>query len=141
MALLNSNKFDKIVQRYGCEQKVLVDVRRYILNNFCLKDNLQQGKCLIMICNKSGRRFFLQKKYRCFDLRFSFWGIPEDLATGRKSFIHLTYEYAETISFRELKRRAVNQPEDEVLRKAKEIINPIGDIHYNIRFKWGYGWQ
>jgi hypothetical protein len=134
MALLNSNKFDKIVQRYGFETEVFGYVRKYILRNYYIKDNKQPGRCLIMICNKSGRRFFLQKKYRCFDLRFSFWGIPEDLETGRKSFIHLNYEYAETISFRELKRRAVNQPEDEVLREAKQIINPIGDIHYNMRF-------
>ena len=88
-----------------------------------------------MISNKSGRRLFLEKKYRCFDLRFSFWGVPEDLATGRKSFIHLTYDNAETISFRELKRRAINQPEDEVFLEAKLIINPIGDIHYNIPLK------
>ena len=135
MALLNSNKFDKIVQLYGCEQEVFGDVRRHILKNYCLNDNMQHGKYLLMICNNSGRRFFLRKKFRCFDLSFSFWGIPEDLAIGRRSFIHLNYECAETISFREFKRRAINQPEDEVLRKAKQIINPIGDIHYNIRFK------
>ena len=78
-----------------------------------------------MIWNNSGRRFSLQKKYRRFDLAFTSWGIPEDLATGRKSFIHLAYGGVEEISVRELKRRAITQPEDEILRKVKEIINPI----------------
>ena len=125
MALLDGKKFNLIVQRYGCENKVFRDVRKHILNNYCLNDNIQPGRCLIMIWNNSGRRFFLHKKYRCFELTFTFWGIPEDLATGRRSFIHLAYEGAEKISFREFKSRAITQPEDEVLREAKEIINPI----------------
>jgi hypothetical protein len=51
------------------------------------------------------------------------------METGRMSFIHLSYDGAETISFREFKRRAINQPEDAVLREANEIINPNFDIH------------
>jgi hypothetical protein len=124
MALIDSKKFDKIVKQYGCENKVFGDVRTSILNNYCLTENMQSGRCLIMIRNNSGRRFFLQKKYRCFDLTFKFWGIPEDLATGRRSFIHLAYERVEEISFGKFKRRAITQPEDEFLRVAKEIINP-----------------
>ena len=130
MALIDGKKFSKITQKYCCENKVFGDVRTCILNNYCLNDNMQTGRCLIMIWNNSGRRFFPHKKYRCFDLTFSFWGIPEDLATGRKSFIHIVYESAEEISFRELKRRAITQPEDEFLRVAKEIINPTYRTKY-----------
>lgn len=131
MVLLDGKKFNLIVQRYCCDSKVFVDVRKHVLNNYCLNDNIQPGRCLIMICNNSGRRFFLNKQYRCFDLTFTFWGIPEDLATGRKSFIHLAYEGAEEISFREFKSRAITQPEDEVLRKAKNIINYTYNAKYN----------
>ena len=130
MALIDGKKFKLIVQRYGCENKVFGDVRTHILNNYCLNDIIQPGRCLIMISNNSGRRFFLHKQYRCFDLTFTFWGIPEDLATGRRSFIHLAFEVAEEISYRELKRRAITQPEDELLRQAKEIINPIYRIKH-----------
>jgi len=83
-----------------------------------------------MIWNNSGRRFFLQKKYRCFDLKFTFWGVPEDLAAGRKSFINIVYKGAEEISFGKFKRRAITQPEDELLRQAKEIINPTYRTKY-----------
>ena len=131
MALIDGKKFSKITQKYCCDSKVFADVRTRILNNYCLNDNIQPGRCLIMIWNNSGRRFFLHKKYRCFELTFTFWGIPEDLATGRRSFIHIAYEVAEEISFREFKRRAVTQPEDEVLRQAKEVINPIYKTEYN----------
>src|SRR5450759_603573 len=123
MVLINGDKFREITQKYCCDSKVFGDVRTCILHNYCLNDNIQPGRYLIMICNNSGRRFFLHKQYRCFDLTFTFWGIPEDLATGRKSFIHLAYEGAEEISFREFKSRANTQPEDEVLREAKKIIN------------------
>src|SRR5450759_1633314 len=117
MALLDGKKFNLIVQKYCCDNKVFGDVRKHILKNYCLCDDLQSGRCLIIIYNKSGRRFFLHKKYRFFDLNFSFWGVPEDSATRRKSFLHLVYGSAEEISFREFKRRAVTQPEDEVLRQ------------------------
>src|SRR5450759_4569361 len=123
MALIDGKKFSKITQKYCCDSKIFRDVRKHILNNYCLNDNIKPGRCLIMIWNNSGRRFFLHKQYRCFDLTFTFWEIPEDLATGRKSFIHLAYEGAEEISFREFKSRANTQPEDEVLREAKKIIN------------------
>ena len=125
MALIDGKKFKLIVQRYGCENKVFGDVRTHILNNYCLTDYEQSGRNLIMICNNSGRNFFLQRKYRFFDLKFSFWGIPEDLATGRRSFTNIYYEGAEEISFREFKKRVVTRPEDEILREAEKIINPI----------------
>jgi hypothetical protein len=131
MALIDGKKFKLIVQRYGCENKVFGDVRTRILNNYCLNDNIQSGRCLIMIWNNSGRRLFLQKKYRCFDLTFTFWGIPGDLVTRRRSLIHIAYEGAEEISFGKFKSRAITQPEDEFLRVAKEIINPIYKVKYN----------
>jgi hypothetical protein len=131
MADIDGNKFSEIIHRYGCDKKVFGDVRTHILRNYCLNDDMQSGRCLILISNNSGRRFFFHKKYRFFDLSFSFWGIPEDLATGRKSFLHLAYDRAEEISWREFKRRALTQPEDEVLRQAKEIINPIYKTEYN----------
>lgn len=87
MALIDGKKFKLIIQRYCCEDKVFGDVRRCILNNYCLNDNIQTGRCLLMIRNNSGHRFSLQKRYRCFDLRFTFCGIPEDSAPGQNAFI------------------------------------------------------
>ena len=131
MALIDGKKFRKITQKYCCANKVFGDVRTRILNNYYLNDNRQSGRCLIMIWNNSGRKFFLHKKYKYFDLTFTFWGIPEDLATGRKSFIHRVFESVGEISWREFKKRAVTQPEDEFLRVAKEIINPIYITKHN----------
>ena len=131
MALIDGKKFSKITRKYCCENKVFGDVRTCILNNYSLTDNTQSGMCLIMIRKNSGRIFFLHKKYRYFDLTFTFWGIPEDLVTGRRSFIHILFKGAEEISFREFKCRAITQTEDKVLRQAKEIINPIYKTEYN----------
>lgn len=47
------------------------------------------------------------------------------------SYLEVTLEAAEELTFEEFERRKEVKPEEEVLRVAKKIINPIYKIRYN----------
>lgn len=53
MVLLDGKKFSKIIRRYRCDDKMLQQVREYILNQYCLSEQLKIGRCLVTISDNS----------------------------------------------------------------------------------------
>jgi hypothetical protein len=124
MALINGNKFRKITQRYCCDSKVFETAREHIINNYCPSEHIQVGRCPITITDNSTRWLMPRKKNRYLDLALTSWRIPRNMPITWETYLQLTYEGAEELILDEFERRKEILPMDEVLREAKDIINP-----------------
>jgi hypothetical protein len=124
MALINGDKFRKITRRYRCVDEVLKEAREHIINNYCPSEHIQVGRCLITITDNTRRWIIPRWIDKFFDLMFAFRGIPGNTPITRETYLEVTYNAAEELTKDEFERRKVTLPVDEVLRKAKEIINP-----------------
>lgn len=131
MPLLNDKQFSKITRMYNCDNKIFGAVREHIINNYILKENIQVGRCLVTISDNSKRWSIIRRKDRYFDLAFTYWEFTGDISSGRRPFLHLAYDGVEELTKDELEKRIEAQPVEEVLREAKEIINPIYKTKYN----------
>ena len=65
------------------------------------------------------------KQTRYFELVFSFWRTLDSNPTTTYTYIQIDFEAAEELTLDEYERRKETLPLDEVIRQAKEIINPI----------------
>ena len=125
MALIDGKKFSKITQNYGFESDVLDEVTCFIYKNCELKETMSVSRCVVEVLDLAKRRIIPRKQIRYFDLVFSYYSIPKYKPESTKTYIHIVFEAAEELTKEEFERRKEALSGEEVLRKAKEIINPV----------------
>lgn len=131
MAFINGDKFRKIIRRYHCDDEVLNQIREFIISTMIPDEDVIINHCIITVVDRSKRIFPRTKATRYFDVVFIVMYFQIGKSFEGEPILEITYDAAEELTKDEFERRKETLPAEEVLREAKEIINPIYKTKYN----------
>jgi len=132
MALIDGKKFSKITHRYHCDDKVLRQIREFIITSMIPDEDVIFNHCIVTVTDRSRRLFGHQRQPRYFHVAFyiMYYQIGEEFVG--EPVLEITYDAAWELTREDYEQRMTEQTKAHILlRQAKEIINPIYKTEYN----------
>jgi hypothetical protein len=125
MFLINGKKFSKINQEYSCDDEVLKQIREFVITTMMPDEDIVINHCIVTVVDRSNRFLNRPKETRYFDVAFSVMYYQIGSSFVGDPVLEITYNAAEELTKDEFEKRKETMPVEEVLKKAKEIINPF----------------
>jgi hypothetical protein len=123
MALIDGNKFRKIIQKYRCGDEVMRQIREFIISTMIPDEDIVLNHCPVTVVDRSKRFLTRPMRTRYFDVGFYVMYYQLGQTFVGEPVIEITYEAAEKLTKDEFERRKETLPGEKVLREAKRIIN------------------